>query len=388
MILPASSIQYSLVMSINFLRMVSILDVIVGIYFKSSIFINRYDILNTLVLIYLSKYMEIQLKFLKYIKEGSYTISDVPDKFRVVFDLSDAFDDLSKGVMNGLKGISSSGDIEFQYLGVARDAMLVMDSNDVLKMNKATRIMYDNPKYLVSKNMEALYRIWDKRRDKTGPGGVFFNIFEYIETVMKRNPSDNQYNKFAYDARYYGLNNYGYDAGKVVPVINTIKDFTNFVKNVIENIFSKKTNNKYDLSYSDYEKLVLGALKIVGDVYKDEAEWVIKDNVLKVPRGSEIQVLVDGYDKKFESDMKKLIDYMVKNKEFEKRPETEVLKSLSLSQQFITWAAVNGSYLLPRIAKKTYQIKELSKYYNVIEVSVEDFKRRQSKYFDAKNLER
>jgi hypothetical protein len=62
-------------------------------------------------------------------------------------------DQLKSMKVKGLKGISSDSDIQFQFLGVARDAMLQIPSKDLLEQNKITRIMYDNPHYLVSKNM-------------------------------------------------------------------------------------------------------------------------------------------------------------------------------------------------------------------------------------------
>jgi len=71
----------------------------------------------------------------------------------VVFDLENIIDQLKTGKIKGLKGISSSSDIQFDFLGVARDAMLQMDSTKLLELNNITRIMYDNPHYLVSKNL-------------------------------------------------------------------------------------------------------------------------------------------------------------------------------------------------------------------------------------------
>jgi hypothetical protein len=62
-------------------------------------------------------------------------------------------DQLKTRKVKGLKGISSSNTIQFEFLGVARDAMLQIPSKDLLKLNNVTRIMYDNPHYFVSNNL-------------------------------------------------------------------------------------------------------------------------------------------------------------------------------------------------------------------------------------------
>ncbi len=94
-----------------------------------------------------------KVKFKQYLQEKSFRKSDIPKDFWVVFDLETMIDELKSGKIKGLKGISSSSEIQFQFLGVARDAMLQIDSTELLKINNITRIMYNNPHYLVSKNL-------------------------------------------------------------------------------------------------------------------------------------------------------------------------------------------------------------------------------------------
>jgi hypothetical protein len=144
------------------------------------------------------------MKFNNYLNEKSFSTADIPKDFWVVFDLYEMVDELKTGRVNGLKGISSSSEIEFQFLGVARDAMLQMDSEKLIKQNKITRIMYDNPHYLVSNNMWGLRRLYNARQN-VWIDQVFGNLFERIQKEMKS--VDKQ---LAYDMDYYGFRNVDY----------------------------------------------------------------------------------------------------------------------------------------------------------------------------------
>jgi hypothetical protein len=126
------------------------------------------------------------LEKIDYIIEKSFTKKDIPDYFYFVFNLEDSIDSLNQYKFKGLKGISSSDKIQFQFLNVARDCVLRMESKELLHINPFTKIMYDNPHYLVSKDLLALRRIYNSSGNNW-EHQVFYNIYDMLRKVIKKN---------------------------------------------------------------------------------------------------------------------------------------------------------------------------------------------------------
>ena len=97
--------------------------------------------------------------------------------------------DLGRGVLDGVQGISEKSEIIMQWYGLSRDAILIMDADKLTQINKLSRVQYDNPEYLVSNGMSALYRIFDKKRDAGGQYGIAGNLIDYMMVGTK--PSKN-----------------------------------------------------------------------------------------------------------------------------------------------------------------------------------------------------
>jgi hypothetical protein len=224
--------------------------------------------------------------FWQYLNEASYTQSDIPKYFWVVFDLEAMKDELKTGKVKGLKGISSHHNIQFQFLGVARDAMLQIPSKDLLAVNNVTRIMYDNPHYLVSNNLWALKRIYDTNHS-SWVNHVFGNLFEQIQKNIK----DDNY--IRYDMGYYGFRNIDREWSNKISnkKINNIKQLAVVIKDYIDKIFSKKTGKEYNIKLNDLMNAITETLKNIGKVYSTENEWVVKDSVFTVPKTSILYVL-------------------------------------------------------------------------------------------------
>ena len=62
-------------------------------------------------------------------------------------DTPERMQELENMELPGVKGISASKEIVLDFLGVARDALIVMPAQKVLEMNKITRFMYDGDQY-------------------------------------------------------------------------------------------------------------------------------------------------------------------------------------------------------------------------------------------------
>lgn len=236
------------------------------------------------------------MKFKSWLNEKSYTSKDIPDYFYVVFDLRDSLDGLKKGQFKDMKGISSSNEIEFQFLGVARDAMLKMDSTELLNLNKITRINYEKPEFLVSKNLWALRRLYNASKTKW-VDQVFGNLFERLILHMKKNNVDKM---LVYDMDYYGFRNVDWDWSKSIENklnIKTLKDLTKVVERYIRTIFIPKTRRTEDYKFTTKEiyDSLYSALQEIGRIYSTEAEWVVKDTIFKIPKKSELIVLVPHF---------------------------------------------------------------------------------------------
>jgi hypothetical protein len=119
----------------------------------------------------------------------------IPKKFFVVMPFgSDQYSaektkNIAAGVLDGVLGISDKAEIIMQWYGMARDAILAMDGPELVRLNSLSRIQYDNPEYLVSNGMAALYRVFNKSKDVSyGPKGLAGNLKDHIAISLKEKP--------------------------------------------------------------------------------------------------------------------------------------------------------------------------------------------------------
>ena len=254
------------------------------------------------------------MRLRQYITEMSFTQEDVPRTFRVVLNIDyhdpvKTLKQLGTMKLENITGISDKHDIAFGFLGVARDAMLIMNGQDMLKINKISRIMYDNPHYLFSNNMSGLKRIWMKEGNNTR--GLFFNTFEYFFNALVADKVLDKYLHMQYSATYQTLANRADDGKPAPPKINGIKDFIKYYRRLLKAEYDYERTEEYkkrnimgpDRAITDMyeimqktpdsvlEKGVFGMAKIIKQIYGDEGEWVVKDKTLKIPKGSYLYIL-------------------------------------------------------------------------------------------------
>lgn len=234
------------------------------------------------------------MRFKQFLQEKSFTKQDIPKTFRVVFDLTeDTINELKSMELKGIKGISSSGEIIYDFLGIGRNAILIMKADEVLKLNKLSRFMYDNPHYFYSNNMAAMKRMYQKRI--TDNRGTWHNIADYL---------------------FKELNNKGiissYDVSGNAPgqeisytqvaknsKVNSIKDAVKVFRKAMKEVLKGKQSSYYNffenvlkLKDKELEKVFIDSFnKYIGPVYKSEGEWTIKNSSLKIPNNSYLYVL-------------------------------------------------------------------------------------------------
>lgn len=254
------------------------------------------------------------MKYKLYLLEKSFEQQDIPRTFRVVIELdyndpARSLKKLANMKLEGIKGISDKNDIAFSWLGIARDAMLIMKGNEVVKLNKISRVLYKNPHYLLSNNMFGLKRIWNK--SESNIIGLMNNIFKYyFEALVKNNIVKK------YDVQHTAVyQNLAYKAKKYPSKINGVKDFVKYFRKLLE--IEKKHQKEKDwtiyeiiriaedienTSDSKLQKAVYDMAEIMESIYGDEGEWIIKDTTLKIPKESYLYILITR--KEYEKYMK------------------------------------------------------------------------------------
>jgi hypothetical protein len=206
---------------------------------------------------------------------------------------------LGKGELPGLTGISASGNPVFHWLGVARDALLEMPAKQVMDDNKITRIMYDNPHYLLQDNLAALKRIFNQRDAARAAN----RLMGYFNTHATKHAKSKAMGHLAYQMNYYGAWDKMSDSW-VNKKRTTVKSFVKWIRFAWDKFVDWKHGGRAawnlpkdakqwmkDVKDKEIEDILLMALSEVGKVYGDEAEWNITSDKFKIPRGSKLVIL-------------------------------------------------------------------------------------------------
>lgn len=225
------------------------------------------------------------LTFDQFLNEGSYTERNIPSKFYVCINLkADTYQQLADGILPGIEGISGSKE-NFGHWLHYRDAMLVMDAKGLLALNKLSRVMYDNPDYIVSDNLKHIARLFNQR-DKDG--ATYTLVRKIVELVRKKRNFNDSYNRIAYHI--------GFDDGHKISEyvqkvrINGVKDIVSAICKVID---QKAYGEPFEWDKASVQELVVEAITALGKSYKYEQEWLVKDRTLRIPEGSMLYVAKD-----------------------------------------------------------------------------------------------
>lgn len=247
--------------------------------------------------------MKALLEQIDVLIEDSYGVSDIPSNFYLVFNFDadrnpDRLKQLAKGKIEGVKGISGSNQIVLEFVPVGRNAVLKMDGKRVIRDNNLSRVMYDNPHYLMSKDMNALKRLLNKDLSHDDQSVRKSTISSILDPILR-----------AYSRDYHSpegkiamfIKSYDFEILKETPdrAINSIKDLARHLKRVTDKIASDK-KRELPFSLSDWERELTKAVQQIADTYKKEAEWLVKDDVFDVPAGSTLMIGVRDFDEETE----------------------------------------------------------------------------------------
>ncbi len=229
--------------------------------------------------------------------EDSFSQLDIPEQFFVVTDSEYHIDvgDIKKGVIEGVTGVSGSANIVLNFMGVARDLIITMDGAELVSKNDISRIMYDNPHYLVSNNFQALARIFSSRPNDYYH--IFNNLFSYMQVVAKRS-SDPKLNALrqTWEMRNPPVFEIEDALKKLNFRIDNMYDFTKVFIRAINSIDDEDYSGKEiieELTYDEMYDLLYKAVLRAGEIFSDESEWVLKSNKLVLPKSTKFVIGMD-----------------------------------------------------------------------------------------------
>lgn len=228
---------------------------------------------------------------------ASFGPDDIPKNFWVVLDIRlgfysgsedehfrKVFEELRSQTLTGIRGVSETGQIvrQFGYRG----AILRMPGAAVVAENKMSRVMYGNPHYLLSKNMQALYRLFSKDPgDKWGRDGLMHVLADYVMQALRR---DNINTHAFSDLQYYAAFQVaGREFANETREINNIHELASWIfQEFTRSWHERYTGPTAPFTLGDIEAACDSALAWIGQVYADEGEWMLKGDTLKIPQGS------------------------------------------------------------------------------------------------------
>lgn len=218
------------------------------------------------------------------IKERSYTEEDIPESFYLVthYPRSLGIPELKARVLDGITGISESGLILLDFFMVARNMVLKLNGPDTVRINQLSRVMYDNPHYLVSNNLYALSRVYQKEYmwNRGEYNALMQNFLRMlVKSLGAKGPAaESIYMKPSFAAR------------EVKPQrVHDVPSFIRYLKRLFASVDDERFNAVMeDISDEELEQGVYHALERIGEIYGSEGEWVVKDKELKIPASFEV----------------------------------------------------------------------------------------------------
>lgn len=228
-------------------------------------------------------------------------------------------DQLKKGELHGVKGISTSKNIVRQMFHTTRNTILAMPADDVHKLNPKLRpINYTDPHEFTKNGMHDIHRVFEKEKNHRGLDQVMGHIFAYASRHLGKDGREAIPNAFNRGQEIADV----WKRHGIYPSINSPEDFHHHVQKAFE------LNAKDRLDYQEkvktdsfYPKPAMdrawsheregfqdffnqhgghGILHAFGQhmhrVYGDEAEMAVEAPSFKVPKNTRIVALSNRSD--------------------------------------------------------------------------------------------
>lgn len=220
----------------------------------------------------------------KILTEDSYTDKDIPPYFFLVTPTDIALKNgLADGYLDNFEGQGISDDKRILTKISYHDdnhpvSVIIMPGREVVKNNKLTRFMYDNPDYWLSGDLSALSRLYDYK------GSDAYEEFRRILTRLIR-VENSKYDNYLHRIQ-----------SKVRPsqLPKKFRGLNHFSKTIVDVAEQIKEKFEYDYEIPDVDYIKNLILRWINEVirnnFKIEGEWVSKSSRFTIPRSSIIIV--------------------------------------------------------------------------------------------------
>jgi len=233
------------------------------------------------------------------VDERSFSPADIPKQFFLVGYFSAAHLDgfVYERELKGVEGISGSWRIAEKFLdSQGRNMVLMMPGPATARVNKLSRVMYDNPHYLAQDDLAAVKRI----AGHTNSTGAYFAdlLTGHLQSVIRKEYPDF---KFEVKSKSDWVTPWGFWNRQSGIEIQNLSHLTKLWREwgVRQARFPASTDAHKAAAAKDHKAWMrwVGQALVnkYGGNFKGEAEWRVKDGKLKVPEGSRLVLLAKGH---------------------------------------------------------------------------------------------
>jgi 2'-5' RNA ligase/8-oxo-dGTP pyrophosphatase MutT (NUDIX family) len=227
--------------------------------------------------------------------ERSFTEKDIPEYFFLLTHPKRVkLADLESGVLKGVTGIAGDGRIMASINMGEAGFVITMPGAATVKLNKLSRVMYENPEYWVQDDFKAAKRVLNSHDAKSAGGKILRNAHE---KARKRGlfPDTLGVREVPFE----------FDSWGDAPVRNLAAWARRLAQNA-KNVAAarRKADPQYGWPYADkmaaltekdwMEFIKLGTAKLA-DRFVIEGEWLVKDGQLRLPPGTDIRVMIPDH---------------------------------------------------------------------------------------------
>ena len=288
--------------------------------------------------------------------EKSFTEADIPNKFWCVirFDSNNSQQmiEMSEMRLKGIRGISSSHEIIFMFLNKSfgKQAVLVMNGQEVVTNNKLSKILYGNLDYIASDNLRVYHRL-SGAGPQNNMDDFMFNFRSILATIANKIPDEDMRFILKKNLPRVGSDTYSTIKERInARKINSISEYIKFIFWFLEVIGI----NVKDTGLTN-ETLLYIVKKYMSDLVDscaEEKEWIIKNNELVIPQNSQLLIPIPDIPKE---------DYSIwKNKQMPTgwSEETSYVRDILLT---IKYYDLNSKYKIHLVPNARYK-QVLSQY--------------------------
>lgn len=208
------------------------------------------------------------------------------------------FQSLSEHVLKGVRGVSSSKFNIADWL-THRDCLIVMPFDEFVAMNYTEQINYEDIGYLTKNGLCVMFRIYDRKsKEDKDYQHVLGNLFPKIAAefeIESKTAKDDLLTAYAICAEIFNIHRSGrfIDFFGNQERVNSAEDFA---KLVFEYCKSEAYQKEYywnkifpeTIEISDIEPIIRRGIINAIRIYRDESEWILKDETLVVPPQSRL----------------------------------------------------------------------------------------------------